>query len=308
MAKSVNKVILVGNVGQDPEVKYTPSGVPVARVSLATNERFKDGNDQWQDRTEWHSIVAWQRLAGIVGEYVRKGTKLYIEGKLQTTSWEDKQSAERKYRTEIVARDIVLLGSRDSGQVGREEMSHEQSSPDRSVTSCRRHSLLRPKDLWKPLPLVEPQTGTGTRALNSPPSPRLSVRPGAFPSYPSSCLLYLLHSGVHTGKRVAMRVFRASDKMSAKEPVSPTRAQGWDPIFQYSAKRRYRAPVLSGAGSSLATLKCQNERQNVDPKTGDSSARPAATMGRTEADAERICSLRRNSASVTLGAPAIRRL
>ena len=116
MAKSVNKVILVGNVGQDPEVKYTPSGVPVARVSLATNERFKDGNDQWQDRTEWHSIVAWQRLAEIVGEYVRKGTKFYIEGKLKTTSWQDRQSGEKKYRTEIVARDLVLLGSRENGQ------------------------------------------------------------------------------------------------------------------------------------------------------------------------------------------------
>jgi single-strand DNA-binding protein len=116
MAKSVNKVILLGNVGQDPEVKYTPSGVPVARVSLATNERFKDANDQWQDRTEWHSIVAWQRLAEIVGEYVRKGTKLYIEGKLRTTSWQDRQSGGKKYRTEIVARDLVLLGSRENGQ------------------------------------------------------------------------------------------------------------------------------------------------------------------------------------------------
>jgi single stranded DNA-binding protein len=88
----VNKVILVGKAGQNPEVKYTASGVPVANVSLATNERFKDRNDQWQDRTEWHSVVAWQRLAEIVGEYVRKGSKLYIEGKLQTSTWEDKQS------------------------------------------------------------------------------------------------------------------------------------------------------------------------------------------------------------------------
>jgi single-strand DNA-binding protein len=129
MAKSVNKVILVGNVGQDPDVKYTASGVPVAKVSLATNERFKDKNDAWQDRTEWHNIVAWRRLAEIVGEYVRKGSKLYIEGNLQTTTWEDKQSGERKYRTEIVARDIVLLGSRDKGQEGRGEMPSGQSSP-----------------------------------------------------------------------------------------------------------------------------------------------------------------------------------
>ncbi len=130
MAKSVNKVILVGNVGQAPEVKYTPSGVPVAKLSLATNERFKDRNDQWQDRTEWHSVVAWQRLAEVVGEYVRKGSKLYVEGKLQTSTWEDRQNGGKKYRTEIVARDIVLLGSRDNGQEGRGEMPGGQSSPE----------------------------------------------------------------------------------------------------------------------------------------------------------------------------------
>ena len=129
MAKSVNKVILVGNVGQDPEVKYTASGVPVAKVSLATNERFKDRNDQWQDRTEWHNVVAWQRLAEIVGEYVRKGAKLYVEGKLQTSTWEDKQNGQKKYRTEIVAREIVLLGSRDNGHAESAEVPTEESSP-----------------------------------------------------------------------------------------------------------------------------------------------------------------------------------
>src|SRR5260370_16362627 len=77
MPKSVNKVILVGNVGKDPEVRYSQSGTPVANFSLATNERFKDRNDAWQDRTEWHNIVAWQRLAEIVGEYVAKRSKVY---------------------------------------------------------------------------------------------------------------------------------------------------------------------------------------------------------------------------------------
>ena len=115
MAKSVNKVILVGNLGKDPEVKYTPSGVPVAKFSLATNERYKDKGGEWQDRTEWHNIVAWQRLAEIVGEYVKKGSKVYIEGRLQTSSWEDKQSGEKKYKTEIVASDLVLLGGRGEG-------------------------------------------------------------------------------------------------------------------------------------------------------------------------------------------------
>jgi single-strand DNA-binding protein len=114
MPKSVNKVILVGNVGKDPEVKYTPTGTPVAKFSLATNEKYKDRSDEWQERTEWHNILAWQRLAEIVGEYVKKGAKLYIEGKLQTSSWEDRESGTKKYRTEIVARDLVLLGSQQN--------------------------------------------------------------------------------------------------------------------------------------------------------------------------------------------------
>jgi single-strand DNA-binding protein len=115
MAKSVNKVILIGNVGKDPDIKYTPSGVPVAKVSLATNEKYKDKSGEWQERTEWHNLVFWQRLAEIVGEYVKKGSKVYIEGRLQTSSWEDKQSGEKKYRTEIVVGDLVLLGANGNG-------------------------------------------------------------------------------------------------------------------------------------------------------------------------------------------------
>ena len=116
MAKSVNKVILIGNLGKDPEVKFTPSGVPVAKFSLATNENYKDkASGEWKERTEWHNIVAWQRLAEIVGEYVKKGSKLYIEGRIQTSSWEDKQSGEKKYRTEIIANDLVLLSGRGEG-------------------------------------------------------------------------------------------------------------------------------------------------------------------------------------------------
>jgi single-strand DNA-binding protein len=118
MAKSLNKVMLIGNLGKDPEVKFTPGGTAVAKFSLATNERFKDKAGEWQDRTEWHNIVAWQRLAEIVGEYVKKGSKVYIEGRLQTSSWEDKQSGEKKYRTEIIASDLLLLGSRGEGGGG----------------------------------------------------------------------------------------------------------------------------------------------------------------------------------------------
>jgi len=113
--KSVNKVILLGNLGKDPEVKYTPQGTPVAKLAVATNERFKDKDGQWQDRTEWHNVVLWQRLAEIAGEYLKKGSKVYIEGKLQTRSWDDKQTNQKRYMTEVVANDLVLLGGRGEG-------------------------------------------------------------------------------------------------------------------------------------------------------------------------------------------------
>ena len=116
-AKSVNKVILIGNLGKD-EMKYTPSGVPVAKFSLATNEKYKDKSGEWQERTEWHNVIAWQRLAEIIGEYVKQGSRVYVEGKLQTSSLEDKQSGEKKYRTEIVAQELVLLGARGDGDSG----------------------------------------------------------------------------------------------------------------------------------------------------------------------------------------------
>ena len=121
MPKSVNKVILSGNLGKDPEVKYTPSGTPVAKLTLATNERFKDKAGDWQDRTEWHNVVVWQRLAEIAGEYLKKGSKVYIEGRLQTRSWDDKQTNQKKYMTEVVAQDLVLLGGRGEGGGGGED-------------------------------------------------------------------------------------------------------------------------------------------------------------------------------------------
>jgi len=113
--KSLNKVQLIGNLGKDPEVKYTPQGTPVAKFTLATNERYKDKEGQWQDRTEWHNVVLWQRLAEIAGEYLKKGGKVYIEGRLQTHSWDDKTSGQKKYMTEVIGSDLILLGGRGEG-------------------------------------------------------------------------------------------------------------------------------------------------------------------------------------------------
>lgn len=110
MAGSVNKVILVGRLGKDPEMKYTQSGDPVANFSVATDESWKDSNGERQERTEWHRIVAFKKLAEIIGKYLTKGAQVYVEGKLQTRSWE--KDGEKKYSTEIVATSLTMLGKK----------------------------------------------------------------------------------------------------------------------------------------------------------------------------------------------------
>jgi single-strand DNA-binding protein len=116
----VNKVILIGNLGRDPEVRSTPSGQPVANFSIATNRRWKDRDGNRQEQTEWHNIVCWGRQAEVAGQYLTKGKRIYVEGRLQTRSWEDKQSGEKKYRTEIICENFQMLGGRgdDGGASG----------------------------------------------------------------------------------------------------------------------------------------------------------------------------------------------
>ena len=115
---SVNKVILIGNLGKDPEVKYTPSGMAVARFSIATNERVKDKDGNWGDRTEWHNIVLFDRKAEVAGEYLKKGRTVYIEGSIRTSSWDDKETGQKKYKTEIIGNQMVLLGGQREGGEG----------------------------------------------------------------------------------------------------------------------------------------------------------------------------------------------
>ena len=114
MSRGINKVILIGNLGGDPELRTTPGGSSVASFTLATNETWNDKDGNKQERTEWHRIVAWGRLAEICGQYLSKGRQVYIEGRLQTRSWEDKQGNQRK-TTEVIARDMQMLGGRGEG-------------------------------------------------------------------------------------------------------------------------------------------------------------------------------------------------
>ena len=115
MARGVNKVILIGNLGNDPDIRYTASGAAVANITLATAESWRDKESgEQQERTEWHRIVFFSRLAEIVGEYLRKGSQIYVEGRLQTRKWQDKEGHDR-YTTEIVANEMQMLGSRSGG-------------------------------------------------------------------------------------------------------------------------------------------------------------------------------------------------
>lgn len=120
MARGVNKVILIGNLGKDPEVRYTPNGMAVANMTIATSESWKDKQSGEQvERTEWHRIVLFTRLAEIAGEYLKKGSKVYIEGRLQTRKWQDKNSGQDRYTTEIVAESLQMLdGKGASGNTG----------------------------------------------------------------------------------------------------------------------------------------------------------------------------------------------
>ncbi|SRR5260221_428569 len=115
---SINKVILVGRLGKDPEVKATPNGNTVAKFSLATDERYTDREGNKQERTEWHNVVAWGKLGEICGQYLRKGKLVYIEGKIRTDSWEDKETKVKRYRTEIIADTMQMLDRKGDEEGG----------------------------------------------------------------------------------------------------------------------------------------------------------------------------------------------
>lgn len=126
---SYNKVLLIGNVGKDPEVRHLESGAAVATFTLATTERYKDRNGQYQDQTEWHNIVCWRNLAELAQNYIAKGSQIFVEGKIRTRSWTD-QTSQKRYTTEIVADNIRLLGKKGDNPVQHQgsQMQHQDSA------------------------------------------------------------------------------------------------------------------------------------------------------------------------------------
>lgn len=129
MAGGVNKVILIGHLGADPEVRYTASGSPVANFRIATTDTWNDKNGQKQERTEWHRIVAWAKLGELAGEYLSKGRQVYVEGRLQTRQWDDRDG-NKKYTTEIVATQITFLGGRGDAPAGPRREAPEGRAPE----------------------------------------------------------------------------------------------------------------------------------------------------------------------------------
>ena len=118
---SLNKVLLIGNLGRDPETRYLPSGGAVCNFSIATTERYKDKQGQQQEKTEWHNITMYNRLAEIAGQYLKKGSSVYLEGRIQTRKWQDKQTGADRYTTEIVVDQMQMLGGRTGGNMGGQE-------------------------------------------------------------------------------------------------------------------------------------------------------------------------------------------
>lgn len=132
--RSVNRATLLGNVGRDPEVKFTGGGTAVASFSLATSERYKDKSGEWQDRSEWHNLVAYGRTAEVIRDYVSKGSKLYVEGRIQTRSW-DGNDGKKQYRTEIVIDEVIMVGAKgepksDSGPRQQSSYNHAEIQDD----------------------------------------------------------------------------------------------------------------------------------------------------------------------------------
>lgn len=131
MAKDLNKVMIIGRLGTDPEMRYTPSGSPVTTFRVATSRQWKDGNGETREETEWFSVVAWNKLAEICNQYLSRGTRVYVEGRLQTRSWDDPQSGQTRYRTEVVANDMIILDNRGAGP--RESHTDEDYAPPRDT-------------------------------------------------------------------------------------------------------------------------------------------------------------------------------
>ncbi|QDF74111.1 MULTISPECIES: single-stranded DNA-binding protein [Shewanella] len=190
-SRGVNKVILVGNLGKDPEVRYMPNGNAVANFTVATSESWKDQQGQMQERTEWHNIVMYRRLAEIAGEYLKKGSKVYLEGKLQTSKWQDQQTGQDRYKTEINVNEMQMLDSRAQGQGGQGGQQGYGAPQQNQYAPQQSAPAPRPQPQSQPQPQssgAAPQGGYGApqqaapqQGYGAPAAPAYAPKPQAAP-------------------------------------------------------------------------------------------------------------------------------
>jgi single-strand DNA-binding protein len=140
---SINKVMLIGNLGKDPDIRYMPNGEAVANITLATSETWKDKTGAKQEKTEWHRVTFYRKLAEIVGEYLKKGSSVYVEGRLETRKWTDKAGADR-YTTEIIANEMRMLGSKPGGSSFEGENKNNKTSPPKDSAASNNHAANNP--------------------------------------------------------------------------------------------------------------------------------------------------------------------
>jgi len=184
-SRGVNKVILVGNLGKDPEVRYMPNGNAVANFTVATSESWKDQQGQPQERTEWHNIVMYRRLAEIAGEYLKKGSKVYIEGKLQTSKWQDQSTGQDRYKTEINANEMQMLDSR--GQGGGQQGGYGQQQGQQQQNQYSAPQQQAPQQGYAPKPQAPqqaPQQGYAPKPQQAQQqAPQQQAAPAQQPAY-----------------------------------------------------------------------------------------------------------------------------
>lgn len=160
-SRGINKCIIVGNLGKDPEVRYMPNGNAVANFTVATSESWKDQQGQPQERTEWHNITMYRRLAEVAGEYLKKGSKVYLEGKLQTSKWQDQSTGQDRYKTEINCHEMQMLDSR--GQSGGQQQPVQQQRPAQQPQRAPKQQATqqqRPQQQQRPAQQQAPQNFT----------------------------------------------------------------------------------------------------------------------------------------------------
>lgn len=165
MSKDLNKVLIIGRLGKDPEVKYTPQGSAFARFTVASGRKWRTNEGEEREDTEWFNVVAWDKLAETCGQYLQKGSRVYIEGRLQTRSWDDQQAGQKRYMTEVIANDMIMLGDRERApEQTHQDDEHQSQEPEPAAAAPLSYEVATPRQV-KALQLLAAERGQDIRKV-----------------------------------------------------------------------------------------------------------------------------------------------